>query len=149
METASLSAGKELSMHSDDAIKANLGGIHLDVPLEAEVVDVEGHDLGTVVEVRPGVIVIEKGRLFVTDIYIPRDAIEAVDGNRVRLAVTKEAITDYRWDQEPGTEAHGDAYVADPYFPSGGGGGPAGGPGVVEDPEGEQLGGLSNKPPSQ
>jgi hypothetical protein len=116
----------------------NVAGLQHDVPIETTVVDADGVDLGKVVETHPGMIVVEKGRIFPTELYVPRAAIASFDGNQVRLAVTKDEAREYRWDQEPGTEAYGDAYIADPYLPSGGTGMSTGAPGNVEDPEGTQ-----------
>lgn len=117
---------------------ANIAGLQYDVPLETTVVDVDGVDLGKVVETRPGMIVIEKGKIFPSELYIPRAAISSFDGERVRLAVSKDEARDFRWDQEPGTEAHGGEYIANPFVPGGGTGMSTGAPGNVEDPEGTQ-----------
>jgi hypothetical protein len=128
---------------------ANVAGLQHEIPLETTVVDVDGVNLGKVVETRPGMIVVEKGRIFPTELYIPRAAITSFDGEHVKLAVSKDEARDYRWDQEPGTEAYGDEYIADPYVPGGGTGMSTGAPGNVEDPEGNQLGGSANTPPAE
>jgi hypothetical protein len=136
-------------VRKESGMDANIAGLQYEVPLETTVVDADGVDLGKVVETRPGMIVVEKGRIFPTELYIPRAAITSFDGDQVQLAVTKDEARVYRWDQEPGTEAYGDEYIADPFLPSRGSGMSTGAPGNVEDPEGDQLSGPANTPPAE
>ncbi len=117
-------------------METNTAGLQADIPIGATVVDADGTDLGTVIETRPGLLVVEKGRFFPSDLYIPRAAIASFDGERVQIAVDREEALAYRWDREPGTEPFGDDYIADPYVPGGAGAGGTGAPGYVEDPEG-------------
>jgi hypothetical protein len=117
-------------------METHTGGQQWDIPLGAKVVDVEGTGLGTVIETRPGLLVVEKGRLFPTDLYIPRAAISSFDGERVQIAVDREEVLAYRWDREPGTEPFGEDYIADPYVPAGAGAAGTGAPGYVENPDG-------------
>ena len=113
-------------------METNIAGLHHDVPVETPVVDADGVELGKVIESRPGMIVVEKGLIFSSELYVPLAAIASFDGEQVRLAVSKDEARDYRWDREPGTEPFGDAYIANPYLPEGGSGMSTGGPGKVE-----------------
>jgi hypothetical protein len=117
-------------------MEANTGGMQWDVPAGATVVDAEGANLGKVIETRPGLIVVEKGLLFPSDLYIPRAAIVSVDGETIHLAVTREDALGYRWDREPGTEPFGDDYIVNEFVPSAIGAVGTSAPGQVEGPEG-------------
>jgi hypothetical protein len=128
-------------------METNTGGMQWDIPTGVTVVDANGDDLGTVIETRPGLLVVEKGRIFASDLFIPRAAIASFDGERVRIAVDKEEALAYRWDREPGTEPYGDDYIADPYVPGGAAATGTGAPGYVEDPEAERMSGTANQPP--
>ena len=129
-------------------METNIAGLQHEIPLETTVLDAEGVNLGKVIETRPGTIVVEKGHIFPTDLYIPRAAIRSFDGEQVQLVVTKDEAREHRWDQEPGTEAYGDDYIADPYSPNRGSAMSTGAPGNVEDPEGKQPSGPVNQPPT-
>jgi hypothetical protein len=100
-------------------MESNTGGMQWDIPEGATVVDSEEVDLGKVIETRPGLLVVEKGLIFLSDLYIPRAAIASFDGERVHLAVPKETVLEHRWDREPGTEPFGEDFVADDYVPGG------------------------------
>jgi hypothetical protein len=117
-------------------MESNTGGMQWDVPVGTTVVDADGVDLGKVVATRPGLLVVEKGLVFPSDLYIPRAAIASFDGERVHLAVAKETVREHRWDREPGTEPYGDDYVADEFIPGGAGAVGTGAPGYVEEPRG-------------
>ena len=67
----------------------------------AEVFGADGDKLGTVAEVYPGYIVVEKGFIFPTDYYIPRSAIASADSDRVYLNVSKDAALGHGWDTRP------------------------------------------------
>lgn len=126
-------------------METNTGGLQWDIPVGVAVVDADGVDLGNVVEARPGLLVVEKGHVFPTDLYIPRAAIASFDGDRVRLAVPKETALEHRWDREPGTEPFGGDYIADDYVPGGAGAVGTGAPGYVEDPEATRSSGTANR----
>jgi hypothetical protein len=117
-------------------VESNTGGMQWDIPEGAGVVDADGVELGKVIDTRPGLLVVEKGHIFSSDLYIPRAAIASFDGERVQLTVPKETVLEHRWDREPGTEPFGDDYVADDYVPGSAGAAGSGTPGYVEDPEG-------------
>jgi hypothetical protein len=124
-------------------------GLQWDVPVGVSVVDADGADLGKVIESRPGLLVVEKGRIFPSDLYVPRAAIASFDGEHVRLAVAMEEALEYRWDREPGTEPYGGDYVTDPFAPAGAGAVGTGAPGYVEDPEATRMSGTANQAPGQ
>ena len=70
--------------------------------------DVYGSDdekIGTVSEVGTNYIVVEKGWLFTTDLYIPTSAITQTQQDRVYLNVPKDQVAGMGWDQPPGAEA--------------------------------------------
>ena len=127
-------------------METNTGGMQWDIPVGVTVVDADGDDLGAVIETRPGLLVVEKGRIFPSDLFIPRAAIASFDGERVHLAVDKDEALAYRWDREPGTEPYGEDYVADPFVPGGAAAAGSGAPGYVEDPGAERMSGTANRP---
>src|SRR5215211_7030782 len=61
----------------------------------------EGDKVGTVAEVQPSYIVVEKGFFFPTDYYIPMSAIASVAGGQVYLNVAKDAALQSGWDTVP------------------------------------------------
>lgn len=63
----------------------------------AEVVDVDGERMGSVIAAAVDYIVAEQGFFFPTDYYIPRSAIAAVTESTVRLTVTKADALDQGW----------------------------------------------------
>ena len=67
----------------------------------AEVFGADGDKLGTVAEVYPGYIVVEKGFFFPTDYFIPVNAIASYDADRVYLNVSKDAALGHGWDTRP------------------------------------------------
>jgi uncharacterized protein (TIGR02271 family) len=67
----------------------------------AEVFGADGDKVGTVSEVYPGYIIVEKGLFFPTDYYIPTSAIASSDTDRVYLTVTKDAALGRGWDVRP------------------------------------------------
>ena len=66
-----------------------------------DVYDVNGDEIGDVSEVGPNYIVVEKGWLFPTDIYIPNSAITSVAPDRIQLNVAKDAIDGESWNSPP------------------------------------------------
>ena len=73
----------------------------IEIMTGAEVYGSDGEKVGTVAEVHPGYVVVEKGFFFPTDYYIPRAAIASIDGQHVYLAVTKDAALGRGWDVRP------------------------------------------------
>lgn len=73
----------------------------------------DGEKVGRIAELYPGYITVEKGFFFPSDYFIPRQAIQAVQGNEVYLNVTKDAALHSGWDQVPTNdqllETHGSA----------------------------------------
>src|SRR5215208_20492 len=67
----------------------------------AEVFGTDGDKVGTVSEVYPGYIIVEKGFFFPTDYYIPLSAVASYDTNRVYLTVSKDAALGRGWDVRP------------------------------------------------
>src|SRR5215203_1077044 len=66
-----------------------------------EVYGSDGDKVGTVAEVQPSYIVVEKGFFFPTDYYIPMSAIASVAGGQVYLNVAKDAALNSGWDTVP------------------------------------------------
>src|SRR5215210_4213612 len=67
----------------------------------AEVFGADGDKVGTVSEVYPGYIVVEKGFFFPTDYYIPASAIASASAGQVYLTTTKDAALNSGWDTVP------------------------------------------------
>jgi uncharacterized protein (TIGR02271 family) len=79
-----------------------------------EVFGSDGDKVGTVAEVQPSYIVVEKGFFFPTDYSIPISAIASYDNTQVYLTVTKDAALHSGWDTVPDTTAYlGTAAAAD------------------------------------
>ena len=68
-----------------------------------EVYGSDGDKVGTVAEVYPGYIVVEKGFFFPTDYYIPMSAIASADNDQVYLNLAKDAALNSGWDTVPDT----------------------------------------------
>ncbi len=67
----------------------------------ADVYGADGEKVGTVAEVYPGYIVVEKGFFFPTDYYIPMSAIASADNDQVYLNLAKDAALNSGWDAQP------------------------------------------------
>ena len=65
----------------------------------------DGDKVGTVAEVQPGYLVVEKGFFFPTDYYIPTSAIASAGGGQVNLKVARDAALDSGWETVPDTGA--------------------------------------------
>jgi uncharacterized protein (TIGR02271 family) len=61
----------------------------------------DGEKVGTVAEVQPGYLVVEKGFFFPTDYYIPMSAVTNAEGGQIYLNVTKDAALHSGWDTVP------------------------------------------------
>jgi uncharacterized protein (TIGR02271 family) len=66
-----------------------------------EVYGSDGDKVGTVAEVQPSYIVIEKGFFFPTDYYIPTSAVASASDGQVYLNTTKDAALNSGWDTVP------------------------------------------------
>ena len=67
----------------------------------ADVFGADGDKVGTVAEVYPGYIVVEKGFFFPTDYYIPMSAMASADNDQVYLNLAKDAALNSGWDAQP------------------------------------------------
>jgi len=67
----------------------------------AEVFGADGEKVGTIAQVYPAYIVVEKGWFFPTDYYIPWSAIASADADRVYLTLSKDAMLNRGWDVRP------------------------------------------------
>ena len=65
------------------------------------VYDREGTKVGTVYEVEPDHVLVQKGVFSTTSIYIPAAAISSTDDEAVRLEVLEHEIKDRGWDIAP------------------------------------------------
>ena len=68
-----------------------------------EVYGSDGDKVGTVAEVQPSYIVVEKGFFFPTDYYIPMSAVSSAGDGQVSLNVAKDAALNSGWDTVPDT----------------------------------------------
>lgn len=66
-----------------------------------EVRDVDGELVGTVIEATESYVLIEQGRFFPDDVYIPDDAVGSVEPGVVTLNVTGRAALDAGWHAGP------------------------------------------------
>src|SRR5215207_5199443 len=66
-----------------------------------EVIGSDGDKVGTVAEVQPNYIVVEKGFFFPTDYYIPMSAVSSASNGQVTLNVAKDAALNSGWDTVP------------------------------------------------
>ncbi len=65
------------------------------------VISADGHKVGTVADVHPGYIVVEKGLVFATDHFIPSSAIAGAGDGQVILNVSRDIALESGWDVEP------------------------------------------------
>jgi hypothetical protein len=68
-----------------------------------DVFDADGEKLGTVAEIGRNYILVQKGKIFVEDIYVPLTAVTAIDAGAPNVAVDarKDEIGDLGWDVPP------------------------------------------------
>src|SRR4028118_1918304 len=66
-----------------------------------EVYGSDGDKVGTVAEVQPSYIVVEKGFFFPTDYYIPMSAVASAGNGQVSLNVPKDSALKSGWDVVP------------------------------------------------
>jgi uncharacterized protein (TIGR02271 family) len=69
-----------------------------------EVYGSDGDKVGTVADVQPSYIVVEKGFFFPTDYYIPMSAVTSAGNGQVTLNVAKDAALNSGWDTVPETD---------------------------------------------
>lgn len=73
----------------------------LEIEAGWEVRDVNGELVGTVIEATETYVLIEQGRFFPDDVYIPDDAVAGVQPGVVTLNVTGQAALDAGWHAGP------------------------------------------------
>ena len=66
-----------------------------------QVFDRDGAKVGTVYEVGPDYVLVQKGVFSTTNIYLPATAITSTDDEQVRLDVLEHEIKDLGWDVPP------------------------------------------------
>jgi uncharacterized protein (TIGR02271 family) len=64
----------------------------------------DGDKVGTVAEVQPSYLVVEKGFFFPTDYYIPLSAVSSASAGQVTLNVARDAALNSGWDTVPDTD---------------------------------------------
>jgi len=57
--------------------------------------------VGKVIAVHPGCLVVEKGVFFPTDYYIPTSAVANSEDDKIYLTVSKDAALTQGWEVEP------------------------------------------------
>ncbi len=67
-----------------------------------QVYDRDGVKVGTVYEVGPDYVLVQRGIFSTTSIYIPSTAITSIEDEQVRLDVLDHEIKDSGWDVPPG-----------------------------------------------
>jgi uncharacterized protein (TIGR02271 family) len=68
-----------------------------------DVLGSDGEKVGTVAEVQPSYLVVEKGFFFPTDYYIPLSAVASAGNGQVFLRMPKDAALQSGWDTVPDT----------------------------------------------
>ena len=68
-----------------------------------DVLGIDGEKVGTIAEVQPSYLVVEKGFFFPTDYYIPMSAVSSAGDGQVFLNVAKDAALQSGWDTVPDT----------------------------------------------
>ena len=66
-----------------------------------DVRDARDDLVGTVIEAAPSYVLVEQGRFFPDDVYLPIEAITAIEPGVVRLALTGEDALDQGWHVAP------------------------------------------------
>jgi sporulation protein YlmC with PRC-barrel domain len=84
----------------------SLGQPRFDIHERTPVVTADGKELGRVLEIHPGFLVVEHGMYFPHYFYLPNDAIAIYDGQKVHLNQTRHEARDLGWDKAPPTLAH-------------------------------------------
>jgi hypothetical protein len=81
----------------------------------ADVVGSDGGKIGEVIAVHPKYIVVEKGFMIPSDLYIPREEIAEESPKRIRLKVTHDQARHEGWSTEPPADIG--RTTADRYMP--------------------------------
>ena len=81
------------------------------IPEGTEVIAADGDKVGKVIGAEGDYLIVEKGFFFPTDYYVPRTAINAYDGDKAYLAVTKDQALSQAWDTMPATSAVDDRAI--------------------------------------
>ena len=81
----------------------NQGGGNLPIAPGADVYDINGDKVGTVQQYNQAAncLVVEKGKIFTKDVYIPTSAIQSSDANGVRISLTKDELKEDRYSSPP------------------------------------------------
>jgi uncharacterized protein (TIGR02271 family) len=66
----------------------------------------DGAHIGKVAEVGQDYILVQKGLIFVEDLFIPTSAIERVEAEAVYLQISKRDVETRGWDQRPASYEH-------------------------------------------
>ena len=66
-----------------------------------DVVGSDGDKIGDVAEIGPNYLLVTKGIIFVTDLYIPTSAVDSVEDGKVYLNVPKDQIESLGWNEPP------------------------------------------------
>lgn len=72
-----------------------------DVGIGWDVRDVDGELVGTVIEATESYVLVEQGRFFPDDVYIPLDAVGSIEPGVVTLDLTGQAALDAGWHAGP------------------------------------------------
>ena len=67
----------------------------------ADVRDAAGDLVGVVLEAAPSYVLVEQGRFFPDDVYVPIEAVAAVEEGTVRLNVSGQEALDEGWHAAP------------------------------------------------
>lgn len=79
-----------------------------------DVFDDDGELVGTVIEATDSYVLVEQGRFFPDDVYVPLDSVASVEAGAVRLAVSGQTARDSGWHAGPpvGAGAFSTEYLA-------------------------------------
>jgi outer membrane protein with glycine zipper len=80
-----------------------------------DVIDLHGEKIGGVKDGQPDYLVLTKGLIFLKDLYVPLDAIDAVNvaDQTVTLNVTKSGIDEAAWSQAPSAGSNAAVFTED------------------------------------
>jgi hypothetical protein len=81
-------------------------------PVGARVFCADGEELGKVIASEAHVFLVEQGVLLPADFYVPVEAIAGIDGDTVRLAVTRSDALARGWER---AEANKDTWTQENY----------------------------------
>ena len=65
----------------------------------------DGEKMGSIIEIGPDYVVVEKGLFFPTDYFVPTGAIASIDGDRVTLTMTRDEALAQGWETDPAERA--------------------------------------------